>query len=119
MPELMYFKQPLEQEGEATVLTLIRILPRMMILMHEKTVGAMEIDTALGALVRIRLTVNKQMRLEGRGLAEGFTADLALVRFLPRVGKLVPQQIGLRIEGLAALCARVGSLPRVRQHVVP
>lgn len=47
MPKLMYFKQPLEQEGEATVLTLIRILPRVVILMHEKTVGAVEIDSAL------------------------------------------------------------------------
>lgn len=50
-------------------------------------------------------------------LSEPHSANLALVRLLPSVDPQVPAVVGVHPEGLAALLALVGLLPRVLQLV--
>uniref|UniRef100_M3Z6P2 Secreted protein n=1 Tax=Mustela putorius furo TaxID=9669 RepID=M3Z6P2_MUSPF len=116
--ELVHLQQPAQQEGAGALATLVGVLARVVVAVHEQAVGAMKAHPAFLAAVGEVLGVHQAMLPQCGTLREGLATVPAPVGPLPCVREPVAGQVGRRVEGLGAVRTGEGPLTGVRAQVV-
>ena len=103
--QLVHLQQPAQQEGAGALATLVGVLARVVVAVHEQAVGPVKAHPALLAAVREVLGMHQTVLPQRGALGEGLAAVPAAVGPLSCVCEAVAGQVGGRVEGLGAVRA--------------
>ena len=92
--ELVHLQQPAQQEGAGALATLVGVLARVMVVVHEQAVGAVKTYPTLLAAVGEVLGVHQAMLPQRGALRESLAAVPTPVGPLPCVCEPVAGQVG-------------------------